>query len=140
MELDSLNVFVKYLPSDVQDRGLRALFAAFGRVVSAKVMVDHNMGCSLGYGYVRFSYPEEAQKAIDHMDGYKIGNKTLLCKLSNSFSYPEPSTNLFIKSLPVSFTEKNLEQLFSGFGNILTTKILKDKRTGESKQIGFVRS
>jgi hypothetical protein len=46
------NVFVKYLPSDVNDASLRRLFSTCGRVVSAKVMVDKGNGLSLGFGYV----------------------------------------------------------------------------------------
>lgn len=52
-KLDCTNVFVKFLPSEVDDSGLRALFSTFGEIVSAKVMVDHQTGSSLGYGYVR---------------------------------------------------------------------------------------
>lgn len=49
--LDQTNVFVKYLPSELDDEGLRDLFSAFGEIVSSKVMVDHQTKTSLGYGY-----------------------------------------------------------------------------------------
>jgi RNA recognition motif-containing protein len=49
--LDKCNVFVKYLPPDLTDDGLHALFRHFGDIISAKVMVDHISGNSLGYGY-----------------------------------------------------------------------------------------
>lgn len=50
-ELDETNVFVKYLPPDVNDCSLRDLFSPFGEIVSVKVMVDPPTGASLGYGY-----------------------------------------------------------------------------------------
>jgi len=50
--LDRCNVFVKYLPPDLTDDGLHALFQPFGDIISAKVMVDHISGNSLGYGCV----------------------------------------------------------------------------------------
>lgn len=50
--LDHTNIFVKYLPPDVDDEGLRALFAPYGEIISSKVMIDHQTGMSLGYGYV----------------------------------------------------------------------------------------
>ena len=53
---DDVNVFVKYLPADVNDARLRELFAPFGRVVSVKVMVDRTTGTSLGFGYVFFLF------------------------------------------------------------------------------------
>ena len=51
--VDEVNVFVKYLPGDMKDAGLRHLFSTCGEVVSAKVMMDSASGSSLGYGYER---------------------------------------------------------------------------------------
>lgn len=51
-QVDNTNVFVKYLPADVDDSRLRSLFSPFGSIVSAKVMVEVHTGTSLGYGYV----------------------------------------------------------------------------------------
>ena len=50
---DECNVFVKYLPSEVTDSGLYALFSPHGDIVSCKVMLDTNTGHSLGYGCVK---------------------------------------------------------------------------------------
>lgn len=49
--LDQTNVFVKYLPADIDDEGLRSLFSSYGEIISSKVMIDHQTGLSLGYGY-----------------------------------------------------------------------------------------
>lgn len=50
---DRTNVFVKYLPPDIDSAGLHELFATYGKIVSAKVMVNQETGQSLGYGYVQ---------------------------------------------------------------------------------------
>jgi RNA recognition motif-containing protein len=55
-ELDQTNVFVKYLPAELDDAGLKDLFAPYGDIISSKVMVDHQTGSSLGYGYVLRDY------------------------------------------------------------------------------------
>lgn len=52
MQLDNTNVFVKYLPSELDNMGLSSLFNRFGKILSAKVMIDTYTGGSLGYGYV----------------------------------------------------------------------------------------
>lgn len=49
--LDKCNVFIKFLPVEVTDTGLYAMFSKFGEITSYKVMVDPITGCSLGYGY-----------------------------------------------------------------------------------------
>ena len=54
--------------------------------------------------FVKYSRREEALLAIEKMAGYKIGNKTLMCKLSSSSTSPA-SCNLYIKPLPASFSE-----------------------------------
>ena len=51
--LDQTNIFVKYLPADIDDDGLRNLFEPYGEIISSKVMIDHQTGMSLGYGYAK---------------------------------------------------------------------------------------
>lgn len=46
--------------------------------------------------------------------------------------------NLFIYDIPLHFTEKDLQDLFDSFGNILSTKIYVDRKTGKSRGFGFV--
>jgi len=144
-EVDPCNVFVKYIPPDMSDDGLLNLFSQFGHITSAKVMVDHSTGRSLGYGFVRYSTPESAQTAISHMNGYQVRMKTLLCKLSNctvNVGYPpnaEPSNNLYVKPLLMTTTEDDLRSLFSPYGHVTDVKVMVDKNTGASRQIGFVR-
>lgn len=50
--LDQCNVFVKYLPPNLTESKFYNLFKEFGEIVSSKIMVDHDTGKSLGYGYV----------------------------------------------------------------------------------------
>jgi len=138
---DPCNVFIKYLPPELTDSGLYSLFLKFGEIVSCKVMVDPITGHSLGYGFCKFSKPEEAQRAIQEMSGYQISNKTLLCKLSNSMSgnNSTPSDNLYIKPLLQTTTAEELRELFGKFGPIKECKVMIDKTRGCSRQIGFVR-
>uniref|UniRef100_A0A1I7SIZ0 RRM domain-containing protein n=1 Tax=Bursaphelenchus xylophilus TaxID=6326 RepID=A0A1I7SIZ0_BURXY len=47
--------------------------------------------------------------------------------------------NLYVSGLPKTLTQPELEKLFSGYGNIITSRILSDNVTGLSKGVGFVR-
>ena len=91
--------------------------------------------------FVRFSSAEEAANAINNMYGQTIGNKTLLCKLSHGIpqNNATPSDNLYIKPLLDMTSEADLLALFSPFGRVLECKVMLDKNTGQSRQIGFVR-
>ncbi|KYQ89695.1 RNA recognition motif-containing protein RRM [Tieghemostelium lacteum] len=139
-EKDQTNIFVKYLPNEFNDSDLYQLFSRFGNVLSSKVMIDPK-GNSYGYGFVRFSNPEECANAIQVMDGYQYKNKKLLCRLSNIYSnlnIKNPSNNLFIKPLPIDVTDDKLRKIFSPFGEIAECKVMVDQN-GQSKLAGFVR-
>lgn len=152
--LDECNVFVKYLPPEVDDKEFHRMFKNYGNIVSCKIMVDQTSGKSLGYGFVRYSAPSAAQKCIDAMNGLRVSNKRLLCKLANqssSTSYNAEygknpvltqqvqSDNLYIKPLLPNTTEDDLRGIFGKFGRIVDCKVMIDRMTGLSRQIGFVR-
>ncbi|NXT86051.1 ELAV2 protein, partial [Zapornia atra] len=60
-------------------------------------------------------------------------------------SYARPSSasirdaNLYVSGLPKAMTQKELEQLFSQYGRIITSRILVDQVTGVSRGVGFIR-
>ncbi|KAK8518840.1 hypothetical protein V6N13_017892 [Hibiscus sabdariffa] len=60
----------------ISDEKLKELFSQFGAITSCKVMRDPN-GVSKGSGFVAFSTPEEASKALAEMNGKMIVNKPL---------------------------------------------------------------
>lgn len=70
------NVYIKNLEDDVDDEKLRTEFEPFGTITSVKVMRD-DKGISKGFGFVCFSTPEEANKAVGEMNGKMMGTKPL---------------------------------------------------------------
>jgi polyadenylate-binding protein len=76
-----VNLYIKNLEDDVDDEKLRAEFEVFGTVTSCKVMRD-DKGTSKGFGFVCFSTPDEATKAVAEMNNKMIGTKPLYVSLA----------------------------------------------------------
>ena len=73
---DTFNLFVGDLNVDVDDETLAGTFREFPTFIQAHVMWDMQTGRSRGYGFVSFSNQEEAQKAMDAMQGKDLnGNQ-----------------------------------------------------------------
>eukprot|EP00475_Leptophrys_vorax_P022590 TRINITY_DN3076_c0_g1_i1.p2 TRINITY_DN3076_c0_g1~~TRINITY_DN3076_c0_g1_i1.p2 ORF type:complete len:642 (-),score=55.01 TRINITY_DN3076_c0_g1_i1:177-2102(-) len=75
------NLYVKNLEEAVDDDLLRAEFAAFGTITSAKVMRD-DKGNSRGFGFVNFATSDEAARAILEGNGRMINNRPIYVALA----------------------------------------------------------
>lgn len=76
-----VNLYLKNLEDTIDDDKLRAEFEPFGTVTSCKVMKD-DKGVSKGFGFVCFSSPDEATKAVAEMNNKIIGTKPLYVSLA----------------------------------------------------------
>ena len=75
-----VNLYIKNLDDSIDDDKLRKEFAGFGTITSAKVMMED--GRSKGFGFVCFSSPEEATKAVTDMNGRILVSKPLYVALA----------------------------------------------------------
>ena len=78
----STKLFVGNLSFNTTENDLHDAFAAHGTVVEANLMVDRMSGRSRGFAFVTMSSPEEAQKAIDAMNGATLDNRTLTVNIA----------------------------------------------------------
>ena len=77
-----VNLFVKNIADEVDDEALRERFSDYGTITSAKVMTDPETGKSKGFGFVCFSNPDEATKAVSEMNQQLFQGKPLYVALA----------------------------------------------------------
>lgn len=78
----SAKLFVGNLSFKITENDLQDAFAAHGTVVEANLMMDRVSGRPRGFGFVTMSTPEEAQKAIDALNGKEIDGRALTVNIA----------------------------------------------------------
>ena len=73
----SNKLFVGNLSFNTTENDLQDMFAAHGTVVEANLMVDRVSGRPRGFGFVTMGSPEEAQKAIEALNGASVDGRNL---------------------------------------------------------------
>ena len=71
-------LFVGSLPYSLTDDALADIFAAVGTVQSAKVIIDKFTGKSKGFGFVEMGSDEEAEKAIETLNGSDVEGRAIV--------------------------------------------------------------
>jgi len=78
----STKLFVGNLSFNTTENDLQDAFSAHGTVVEANLMMDRMTGRPRGFGFVTMSTPEEAQKAIEAMNGATLDNRALTVNIA----------------------------------------------------------
>jgi RNA recognition motif-containing protein len=72
-----MNIYVGNLSFDATEEALREHFESFGELDTVTIIRDKYDGRSRGFGFIEMPHREEAQKAIDELDGKDFMGRTL---------------------------------------------------------------
>jgi RNA recognition motif-containing protein len=84
LSLFIVNIFVGNLAWGVDDVALQEAFEAHGEVERAKVIHDRETGRSRGFGFVEMPNQEEAQAALEAMEGKELMGREIRCNESEA--------------------------------------------------------
>jgi cold-inducible RNA-binding protein len=73
----SAKLFVGNLSFNVTENDLQDAFAAHGTVTEVNLMMDRATGQSRGFAFVTMATPEEAQKAMEALNGTRLGDRSI---------------------------------------------------------------
>uniref|UniRef100_A0A671YNI0 RNA binding motif single stranded interacting protein 1 n=1 Tax=Sparus aurata TaxID=8175 RepID=A0A671YNI0_SPAAU len=130
-QLSKTNLYIRGLSPSTTDHDLVKLCQPYGKIVSTKAILDKTTNKCKGYGFVDFDSPAAAQKAVAAL-------KTTGVQAQMAKQQEQDPTNLYISNLPLSMDEQELENMLKHFGQVISTRILRDS-SGGSRGVGFAR-
>ncbi|XP_015220601.1 polyadenylate-binding protein 1-like isoform X2 [Lepisosteus oculatus] len=151
--MEFTNVYIKNFGEDFDDNKLREVFSEYGKTLSVRVMVDER-GRSRGFGFVNYENHEDAQKAVEEMNGKELNGRVIYVgraqkrlerqgELKRKFEqikqeriHRYQGVNLYVKNLDDGIDDERLRKEFAPYGTITSAKVMTDG--GKSKGFGFV--
>ncbi|XP_048508344.1 protein alan shepard isoform X4 [Athalia rosae] len=141
-QLSKTNLYIRGLNQNTTDKDLVNMCAQYGTITSTKAILDKNTNKCKGYGFVDFESPLAADTAVKALMAKGIQAQMakvgiwLLRRLASQ--QEQDPTNLYIANLPLNFKENDVETLLAQYGQVISTRILRDPN-GQSKGVGFAR-
>jgi len=129
--LSRTNLYIRGLAPHTTDKDLISLCSKYGHIVSTKAILDKATNRCKGYGFVDFESPTSALAAVNELQGQGI-------QAQMARQAEQDPTNLYIANLPHSIKENDLEGMFSPYGQVVSTRILRDTNQ-QSRGVGFAR-
>ncbi|BDA45005.1 probable ELAV-like protein 2 [Coccomyxa sp. Obi] len=129
------NLYVRNLPTDLDEGTLQQLFQSFGALECCRVVREASSGKSCGYGFVKFSCVSSAEAAIKGVSGARLSSNILEVKFADMDAGPSPigpqrspSDNLYCKNIPNEWGtgesgKQELRNLFAAHGTVKECRI-----------------
>lgn len=129
--LSRTNLYIRGLSPHTTDKDLVNLCQKYGQIISTKAILDKATNRCKGYGFVDFESPGSALAAVHELQGQGI-------QAQMARQAEQDPTNLYIANLPHSVKESDLETMFAPYGQVVSTRILRDTNQ-QSRGVGFAR-
>lgn len=117
------NLIVNYLPQSMTDENFRVLFAKYGDIRSARI-IRKPCGYSYGFGFVDYFNAEDAERAIESLNGSTLSHKKIKVSKARPSTEKIKNANLYVSNLPPNYNETDIVNLFAKHGEIIQCRLL----------------
>lgn len=136
------NIFVRNIDKKVSTKKLEEVCGEYGSVLSCTIRND-KQGNSLGYGYVQFEDKESAERALENLNGFVMGeDKIIVEKFVPHKNRKNTPKNLYLKNFPQDWDketiEKYIDENFKDLGTITCRGVYEYKHGELVKFYAFV--
>ncbi|XP_037367008.1 probable RNA-binding protein 19 [Talpa occidentalis] len=154
--LPGCTLFIKNLNFSTTEETLKGVFSKVGLVKSCSVSRKKNKAgalLSMGFGFVEYRKPEQAQKALKQLQGHVVHGHQLEVRLSERATRPavtattrkkqiarkQTTSKILVRNIPFQANSREIRELFSTFGELKTVRLPKKMAgTGAHRGFGFV--
>ncbi|CAI0469725.1 unnamed protein product [Linum tenue] len=158
-EVRPCELYVCNLPRSCDIPQLAEIFKPYGTVVSVEVSKNPETGVSRGCGYVTMGSQSSARKAMHSLDGYDVEGREMRVRFSvdmtsgrrierneevmttaspsRTLIYESPY-KLYVGNLAWTIRPDALRKKFSEFGNVVSARVLYDRKGGKNRAYGFI--
>ncbi|KAE8634175.1 hypothetical protein XENTR_v10002218 [Xenopus tropicalis] len=153
--LPGCTLFIKNLNFSTSEETLKEIFSKVGAVKSCSISKKKDKSGSLlpmGFGFVEYTKPEQAQKALRQLQKCTVDGHQVEIKLSERAiraatsterkkqnSKKQQSSKILVRNVPFQATVREIRELFSTFGELKTVRLPKKMAgTGSHRGFGFV--
>ncbi len=91
--MNNKRLFVGNLPWSISEQELQDMFAAIGKLVSCKLIIDKYSGKSKGFAFVEYETDEDAVKAISELNEKEIDGRKIVVNVAKPMEDRGPSQN-----------------------------------------------
>ncbi|KAM4827370.1 putative RNA-binding protein 19 [Thomomys bottae] len=148
-------LFIKNLNFSTTEETLEEVFSRVGALRSCTVSKKKNKAgalLSMGFGFVEYRKPEQAQKALRRLQGHVVDGHKLELRISERATKPsetsvrkkqvskkQTTSKILVRNIPFQASQREIRELFSTFGELKTVRLPKKMAgTGTHRGFGFV--
>jgi RNA recognition motif-containing protein len=77
-----MNIYIGNLSYKLREKDLEGILGEYGAVTSVKIITDRETGRSKGFGFAEMANDDEANKAIQELNGAELDGRSMVVKVA----------------------------------------------------------